>query len=82
MVVRWVHEDLALVSGGVSSKPTHGYLYTASIVVALDNFITKVADGAEIGNYAVSDQNRLSQMNPQKIAEWSRQWARPGNISK
>lgn len=82
MLRRGTCGEVVSISRGVSDKLPFAYLYTGSTVVALDNFITKVAEGAEIGNYALSDQNRLSQMNLQKIAEWSSQRARPANISK
>ncbi len=56
-------------------------IYINDIDLGLDNFITKFADNAKVGNAVLPEGNRQSLQDLRKISDWSVNWEMHFNIN-
>ncbi len=87
VVINDTASDWASVTSGVPQGSVLGpvlfIIYINDIDVGLNNFISKFADDAKIGNSIITDHDRMSRQNDlRKISDWSQRWEMPFNINK
>ncbi len=87
VVINGTVSDWAPVTSGVQQGfifgPVLFILYVNDIDVGLNNFISKFADDAKIGNSIITDHDRMSlQEVLRKISEWSQRWEMPFTVNK
>ncbi len=84
MVINGTVSDWAPVTSGV---PQGSVLELVLLIIYIDvgrnNFISKLADDAKIGNSIITDRVRMSlQEDLRKISEWTEGWEMPFNVNK
>ncbi len=85
LVINGTASDWVPLTSGVpqGSGPVLFMIYINDIDVGLNNFISKFADDAKIGNSIITDHDRMSLLeDPRKISEWSQRWGMPFNVNK
>ncbi len=87
VVINGTASDWAPVTSGVPQGcvlgPVLFIIYVNDIDVGLNNFISKFADDAKIGNSIVDDRDKLNlQEDLRKISQWYERWEMPFNVSK